>query len=166
MYIPIADSGDCSEGVTVTVIGSLDCPILILTTTSMNSDDSMPVNLAEVNSTINPKYTSINASYIHQERLLVESVITPSALFLLPAVIAGPRFIGTVSVRLKFSGPSAILSTNTNIVTSLIDIPVANVAVCGAVSKSTPPVSYKHFHLTINKTQYYLQQTLVTVLMV
>ena len=27
-YVPIADTGDCTEGVTVTVIGSLDVPQL------------------------------------------------------------------------------------------------------------------------------------------
>ena len=49
-HIPIAD---CCEGVTVTVIGLLDVPPVILTTTSINPDDSEPVNCPDVNSTIN-----------------------------------------------------------------------------------------------------------------
>ena len=52
--IPIADTGDCTEGVTVTVIGVLDNPLVILTTTSINPSDSEPVNCPEVNSTTSP----------------------------------------------------------------------------------------------------------------
>ena len=39
-HLPIADTGDCTEGVTVTVIGVLDDPPVILTITSTNPDDS------------------------------------------------------------------------------------------------------------------------------
>jgi len=54
MYVPIADdTGDRSVGVTVTVIGVLDVPPCILTTTSINFDDSKPVNLFDSNSTVN-----------------------------------------------------------------------------------------------------------------
>ena len=49
----MADTGDCTEGVTVTVIGALDDPPIILTVTSINSDDSEPVNCPDANSTIN-----------------------------------------------------------------------------------------------------------------
>ena len=49
----MADTGDCTEGVTVTVIGVLDVPPVILTITSINSDDSEPVNCSDANSTIN-----------------------------------------------------------------------------------------------------------------
>ena len=51
--LPIADTGDCTEGVTVTVIGVLDDPPVILTITSINPDDSEPTNCSDVNSTIN-----------------------------------------------------------------------------------------------------------------
>ena len=51
--LPIADTGDCTEGVTATVIGALDDPPVILTTTSINPDDSEPVNCADANSTTN-----------------------------------------------------------------------------------------------------------------
>ena len=50
--VPIADTGDCSEGVTVTVIGVLDDPPVTLTITSINPDDSGPVNCPDANSTI------------------------------------------------------------------------------------------------------------------
>ena len=56
-HIPIADTGDCTEGVTVTVIGVLVDPPVILTTTSMNPDDSEPVNCPDVNSTTNTSNT-------------------------------------------------------------------------------------------------------------
>ena len=49
----MADTGDCTEGVTVTVIGVLEVPPIILTVTSINPDDSEPVNCPDVNSTIN-----------------------------------------------------------------------------------------------------------------
>ena len=52
-HLPIADTGDCTEGVTVTVIGVLDDPPVILTITSINPDDSEPTNCPDVNSTTN-----------------------------------------------------------------------------------------------------------------
>ena len=51
--LPIADTGDCTEGVTVTVIGVLDDPPVILTITSINPDDSEPKNCPDANSTAN-----------------------------------------------------------------------------------------------------------------
>ena len=51
--LPIADTGDFTEGVTVTVIEVLDDPPVILTITSINPDDSEPTNCPEVNSTTN-----------------------------------------------------------------------------------------------------------------
>ena len=58
-YVPIADTGDCTEGVTVTVIESLDVPPVILTTTSINPDDSEPLNCPDVNSTPNTSMSSM-----------------------------------------------------------------------------------------------------------
>ena len=49
----MADTGDCTEGVTVAVIGVLEVPPIILTVTSVNPDDSEPVNCPDANSTIN-----------------------------------------------------------------------------------------------------------------
>ena len=52
--LPIADTSDCPEGVTVTVIGAANVPPAILTTTSINPDDSEPLNCPYVNSTMAP----------------------------------------------------------------------------------------------------------------
>ena len=78
--------------------------------------------------------------------LLVESVMVPIAMSLLPAVIAGPRDDGTFKLKSNSSGPSAILSPITSILTLLIVIPLANVAVSVVVLKSTPPVSQTFFN--------------------
>ena len=51
--LPIADGSDCTEGVTVTVIGVLDDPPVILTITSINPDDSEATNCPDANSTTN-----------------------------------------------------------------------------------------------------------------
>ena len=58
-YLPIADTGDCTEGVTVTVIGAMDDPPVILTITSINPDDSEPINCGDTNSTSNTKYIQL-----------------------------------------------------------------------------------------------------------
>ena len=68
--------------------------------------------------------------------------MTPVALSLLPAVIAGPSDDGTFNVKLKFSGPSAILSFINAILALMILMPLANVAIRVVVLKSTPPVKY------------------------
>ena len=49
-------TGDCTEGVTVTVIGSLDVPLVILTATSINPDDSESLNCPDANSTVDPAH--------------------------------------------------------------------------------------------------------------
>ena len=84
--------------------------------------------------------------------LLVESVISPTAVFLLPAVIAGASDGGTVNIKLNSSLPSAISSLVTGTLTLLILIPLSNVAISGAVLKSTPPVSQTLFsqHIIIH----------------
>jgi len=53
LNIPTADTDDCSEGVIITVIGVLDIPPVISTTTSINPDDSEPVNCPDTNCTTN-----------------------------------------------------------------------------------------------------------------
>ena len=67
--------------------------------------------------------------------------MTAVALSLLPAVIAGPSDDGTFSVKLNFSSPSAMLSFINAILTLLIFMPLANVAITVVVMKSTPPVN-------------------------
>ena len=45
MYsLPVADTGDCSEGVTITSRGVEDVPPTLTTITSTIPDDSLPVN--------------------------------------------------------------------------------------------------------------------------
>ena len=100
--------------------------------------------------------------------LLVVSSITPIDLFLLPALIAGPSDDGTINIRSNVSFcPSNSISSITGTLTLLFVIPLSNVAVSIVVSKSTPPVSQTLFskHIIAYTLHYYLQQTLVTVLM-
>ena len=66
--------------------------------------------------------------------------MTPVALSLSPAVIAGPSDDGTFNVKLNSSCSSAMLSFINAILTVLIFMPLANVAVSVAMLKSTPPV--------------------------
>ena len=92
-------------------------------------------------------------------------MITPIALSLPPAVIAGPSDDGTLNIKSNVSFlPSANISSTTGTLTLLVVLPLPNVAVSVVLVKSTPPVSQTlqlaHYH-----THYYLQQTLVTVLM-
>ena len=89
-------------------------------------------------------------------------MITPIALFLLSAVIAGPSDDGTINVKSNVSfSPSAIISSITATLTLLIVIPLSNVAVSVAVSKSTPPVSQTLFsqHIIIYITLLPLADT-------
>ena len=82
-------------------------------------------------------------------------MITPVAVFLPPAVIAGPSDDGTFNVRPNVSfTPSANMSSITGTLTLLIVIPLSNVAVSGVVLKSTPPVSQTLFtqHIIIHIT--------------
>ena len=72
--------------------------------------------------------------------------MTPVALSLLPAVIAGLSDDDTFKVTLNSSFSSATWSTFTGTLTLLIVIPLANVAVSVVVLKSTPPVSQKFFN--------------------
>ena len=147
-HLPIADTGDCTEGVTVTVIGVLDDPPVILTITSINPDDSEPTNCPDVNSTSNANcHILLNFCYSMYTvtHLLVLSVITPVAVSLLPAVIAGPSDDGTTNRKSNSSTPSTTSSTITGTLTLLIVIPLANVAVSVVVLKSTSPVSQTFF---------------------
>ena len=99
--------------------------------------------------------------------LLEESAITPTAVFLSPTDIAGPSDDGTFNIKSNSSTSSTIMSLITDTLTLLIVIPLANVAVSVEVLKSTPPVSQTLFsqHIIIHTLHYYLEQTLVTVLM-
>ena len=97
----------------------------------------------------------------------VESVIVTVTLFLPPALIPLVTDEGILKMILNVSFPSTISSTLTGTLTLLLLFPLSNVAVSGVVLKSTPPVSQTLFsqHIIIHTLHYYLQQTLVTVLM-
>ena len=75
----------------------------------------------------------------------VESVITPTAVFLSSAVIPGLSDDDTVSIKLNSSFPSTVLSLITGTLTLATVIPPANVAVSVALLKSIPPVSQTLF---------------------
>ena len=79
--------------------------------------------------------------FCYNTHLLVESVMIPIALSLLPVVIDGLSDDDIFNVKLNSSSSSTILSTITGTLTLLIVIPLANVAVSVVVLKSTPPVS-------------------------
>ena len=55
----MADSGDCTVGVTVKVIGILEVPPDIITTTSADPEDSEPLNCGDANSTTNSEIKHI-----------------------------------------------------------------------------------------------------------
>ena len=79
-------------------------------------------------------------------------MITPTAVSLPPALIAGASDGGTVNIKSNSSDSSAISSLITGTLTLLIVIPLANVAVSVVVLKSTPPVSQTLFsqHIIIH----------------
>ena len=84
--------------------------------------------------------TSPSQIWSHIIFLLVESLITPTALFLpISAVIAGPRDDGTFKVKLNCSCNSMILSVITGTLTLATVFPLVNVTVSTAMLKSTPP---------------------------
>ena len=68
-------------------------------------------------------------------------MMIPVAIFLLPVVIAGLSDDGTFNLKSNSSLSSTELSTITSILTLLIVVPLANVAVSVAALKSIPPVS-------------------------
>ena len=89
----------------------------------------------------------------------------PVAIVIEPAVM--PLNIGTVNVKVNSSVISTTLSTITGTLTLLVELSPVNVAVSGVVLKSSPPVIQTLFsqHIIIHTLHYYLQLTLVTVLM-
>ena len=52
--LPLADTGDCSDGVTVTLNGLADVPLTNSTVTDINPLDSDPVNVVIVNLALIP----------------------------------------------------------------------------------------------------------------
>ena len=66
----LADTGDCSEGVTTTSIGVIDDPPDIITTTYTCPDDSKPTNSSDPNSTTN------TTQHIHVNTIFKNRAIT------------------------------------------------------------------------------------------
>ena len=61
MYsLPVADTSDFSEGVNITLIGLVDIPPSIITITSTNPDDSVPMNCSDVKLITNTIYKTMN----------------------------------------------------------------------------------------------------------
>ena len=80
-------------------------------------------------------------------------MITPIALSLPPAVIAGPSDDGTLNINKNVSFlPSANISSTTGILTLLVVIPLPNVAVSGVLLKSIPPVNQNSSINTLSYT--------------
>ena len=113
-------------------------------------------------------YVQMNSNYctILLTNLPVESIIVPVAAEMEPIIIPVSDD-GMFNIKLNCSADSITLSAITGTLTLLIVAPLANVAVSVAVLKSTPPVSQTFFsqHIIIHTLHYYLEQTLVTVLM-
>ena len=66
MYsLPVADTGDRSEGVTITSRGVEDVPPTLTTTTSTIPDDSVPVNCPSPKSITTTKDYIIKQKYLH-----------------------------------------------------------------------------------------------------
>ena len=120
--LPLADTGDCSDGVTVTLNGLLDTPFLSFNVTITNPVASEPVYCVCVNLTL----------------ILEESIITPIALVIEPATIPGPSDDGTFKLILNISSPSTMLSFVTATLTVVLVAPAGIVAMRGAVLKSLP----------------------------
>ena len=77
-------------------------------------------------------------------------MIIPVAIVIVPSVT--PLIVGWFNVMTNSSSISTMLSIITGTLTLIIDIPLANVAVSGAVLKSTSPVSQTLFsqHIIIH----------------
>ena len=89
---------------------------------------------------------------LYHKYLLGESIITTIAAFPLPAVMPLPTDGGIVNNTTNCSSPSTASSEITGTPTLLIIVPLSNIAVSGAVLKSTPPISQTLFsqHIIIH----------------
>ena len=119
--LPLADTGDCSDGVTVTLNGLLDIPFLSSNVTITNPVASEPVYCVCVSLTL----------------IVEESTIIPVALVIEPATTPGPSDDGTFKLILNISSPSTMLSFVTATLTVVLVAPAGIVAMRGAVLKSS-----------------------------
>ena len=120
--LPSADTGDCSDGVTVTLNGLLDVPPTSSNVTITNPVASVPVYCVRVNHTV----------------IVEESIIIPVALVTEPATTPGPSDDGTFKLILNISSPSTMSSSVTATLTVVLVAPAGIVAVRKVVLKSLP----------------------------
>ena len=134
--LPLADTGDCSDGITVTLNGLLDTPRTSSNVAITNPVASEPVYCVRVNLTL----------------ILEESIIIPVALVIEPATTPGPSDDGTFKLILNISSPSTMLSFVTATLTVVLVAPAGIVAMRGVVLKSSPLCAsceyYTQFQLT------------------
>ena len=79
--------------------------------------------------------------------LPVESIILAVADVMEPSVI--PASDGMLNVKSNCSVGSTSLSANTGTLTLLVVVPLSNVAISGAVLKSSPPVNQTLYSNTL-----------------
>ena len=120
--LPSADTGDCSDGVTVTSNGLLDVPPTTSNVTITNPVASESVYCVCVNLTM----------------ILEESIIIPVALAIEPTNIPGPSEDGTSKFIEKVSFSSTMLSFITATLTVVLVAPAGIVALRGPGLKSLP----------------------------
>ena len=120
--LPSADTGDCSDGVTVTLNGLLDVPPTSSNVTITNPVASVPVYCVRVNHNV----------------IVEESIIIPVALVTEPATTPGPSDDGTFKLILNISSPSTMSSLVTATLTVVLVAPAGIVAFRDAVLKSLP----------------------------
>ena len=128
--LPLADTGDCSDGVTVTLNGSLDVPPNSSNVTVIDSVASEPVYCVCVNLTL----------------IVEESIIIPVALVIEPATTPGPSDDGTFKLILNISSPSTMLSFVTATLTVVLVAPAGIVAMRGVLLKSFPALNINIVH--------------------
>ena len=128
--LPLADTGDCSDGVTVTLNGLLDVPPNSSNVTVIDSVASEPVYCVCVNLTL----------------IVEESIIIPVALVIEPATTPGPSDDGTFKLILNTSSPSTMLSFVTATLTVVLVAPAGILAMRGAVLKSFPALNINVVH--------------------
>ena len=128
--LPSADTGDCSDGVTVTLNGLADIPPTSVNVTIINSVASEPINCICVNLTL----------------IFDESIIIPVALVREPATTTGASDDGTFKLILNTSSPSTMLSFLTATLTVVLVAPAGIIAVMVIVLKSLP-LMRKHYNM-------------------
>ena len=120
--LPSADTGDCSDGVTVTLNGLLDVPPTSSNVIITNPVASEPVNCVCVNLTLIPE----------------ESIITPVAAVIEPAITPGDD--GTFNLIVNISSPSTMLSLYV-VTFTVVLVALAGIVVVRVVVLKSLPVS-------------------------